>query len=347
LKKDQNIIGLDVMRFIAIFLVLHLHSIYLLPGGMYKYIKYSLFLLQIDGVGIFFVLSGFLIGKILLDMEKTNTLNIRNVGLFLTKRWLRTLPNFYLILGFVILVGGSMPESSIFYFMQNFKTPYFSIFQESWSLSVEEFTYLAFPITFLLFSLITRNSFFAASIFLIVISIVYKFIWLQDLNYTFAERTVLGRFSSIVYGLFFYQIFDHYFQFFKSNRFILFGLGALLIALNGTIFQNSHTWRYDYLSIAYLLTLPFFYFLTLPAGFVSKFFFTGSKISYSLYLINLWPFQYIILPNIRNWFPGLYSNAYPFVADYILYWTLVPLISYFLFYYWEKPWMRLRRFLPA
>jgi predicted PurR-regulated permease PerM len=25
---------------------------------------------------------------------------------------------------------------------------------------------------------------------------------------------------------------------------------------------------------------------------------------------------------------------------------LVPLISYFLFYYWEKPWMRLRRFLP-
>ena len=335
------------MRFIAIFLVLHLHSIYLLPGGMYKYLKYSLFLLHVDGVGIFFVLSGFLIGKILLDMEKTNSLSMRNVGLFLTKRWLRTLPNFYLILGFVVLVGGSMPETPIFYFMQNFQKPYFGIFQESWSLSVEEFTYLAFPITFLIFSFFIRQSFFAASVFLLLVSIVYKFYWLSNLDYTYAERTVLGRFSSIVYGLFFYQIFDRYFEFLKSKRLLFFGLGAILVAINSFVFQLVHTWRYDYLSIAYLLTLPFFYFLTIPKGFISKLFFTGSKISYSLYLINLWPFQYIILPRIRNWFPQLYSGPYPFFTDYLLYWTLVPLISYFLFHYWEKPWMRLRRFLPA
>jgi len=335
------------MRFIAIFLVLHLHSIYLLPGGMYKYLKYSLFLLQIDGVGIFFVLSGFLIGKILLDMEKTKSLSFRNVGLFLTKRWLRTLPNFYLILGFVVLVGGSMPETAIFYFMQNFQKPYFDIFQESWSLSVEEFTYLAFPLCFLLISIFTRHSFFATSIFLLLISIIYKFLFLSGLDYTYAERTVLGRFSSIVYGLFFYQIFDRYYQFLKSNRIILFGIGAALIVLGGFVFQNVHTWRYDYISIAYLLTLPFFYFLTIPNRIISTFFYTGSKISYSLYLINLWPFQYILLPKIRNWFPMLYTGPYPFFTDYVLYWTLVPLISYFLFYYWEKPWMRLRRFLPA
>lgn len=60
LNSTNRIIGLDVLRSIAILLVLYQHSIFLIssPNELYQ--------IRIDGVSIFFVLSGFLIGNILI-----------------------------------------------------------------------------------------------------------------------------------------------------------------------------------------------------------------------------------------------------------------------------------------
>jgi peptidoglycan/LPS O-acetylase OafA/YrhL len=54
--------GLDFLRFIAITTVLFGHSLILVPKDVKPYLKPFV----IDGVAIFFVLSGFLIGQILL-----------------------------------------------------------------------------------------------------------------------------------------------------------------------------------------------------------------------------------------------------------------------------------------
>src|SRR6188768_1617067 len=60
--RQERILGLDVMRAAAIALVVLAHSSHLLsPGG-----ASAMWFPRIDGVDLFFVLSGFLVGGLLL-----------------------------------------------------------------------------------------------------------------------------------------------------------------------------------------------------------------------------------------------------------------------------------------
>ena len=69
---DQNrVFELDILRMVAILLVVIAHSLSFMPSGISKLIDRFL----LDGVGIFFVLSGFLIGKILIRLLKRPTLH--------------------------------------------------------------------------------------------------------------------------------------------------------------------------------------------------------------------------------------------------------------------------------
>src|SRR5690606_23816971 len=92
------------MRSAAILLVLIGHCSYFLPndGG---YLQQILSVFGFVVVEIFFVLSGFLIGKILLQMFEAQ-LTSQSVMLFLKRRWFRTLPNYSLILIINIFIAG-------------------------------------------------------------------------------------------------------------------------------------------------------------------------------------------------------------------------------------------------
>ena len=85
--------GLDVIRALAISLVLisHINGItshlpVQLPN-IFNHINLP------DGVDLFFVLSGFLIGRILLKTDWESFSSIKN---FWKRRFLRTLPNYFL-----------------------------------------------------------------------------------------------------------------------------------------------------------------------------------------------------------------------------------------------------------
>ena len=342
----ENRIGLDAMRTIAIFLVLFLHSIYLLPKGMGKYIEYTSFFTSLDGVGIFFVLSGFLIGNFLLNLERENRITPKEISVFLAKRWLRTIPNYVLVLSFVLLFSNSAFNPKLLFFVQNYAKPYFEYFQESWSLSVEEHTYLYFPLVLFLMSFFVRKPFYLTGFTLIGFCILAKLYQGPDLDYLFSERTVLGRMSSIVMGLLFFKVFQNNESVFKRYRFAGLLAGVVLLSLRLHVFEAFNIGYYEYTSFAYILCLPFFYWLTIPNPVLNKIIYFTSKSSYSLYLINYFPFQYIILPFLKSKIPLDPSTLkYPFLVDYGLYWTVVPAISLFLYTYWEKPWMRLRRYL--
>ena len=90
----NRVFGLDVMRALAIVWVVLVHSNYMLwehwpgfPGLPF-----------VDGVGLFFVLSGYLVGGILLRYATTGSPSTWRLLDFWQRRWMRTLPNYYLFL---------------------------------------------------------------------------------------------------------------------------------------------------------------------------------------------------------------------------------------------------------
>ena len=143
-------VGLDIYRSLAILCVLFCHLIQteMAPGvAQGRWVD----CLAVYGVELFFVLSGFLIGSILLrDLEKKGG-NRATLWHFWVRRWLRTLPNFYCYLALNLLLQrklllGALTKLSYFVFLQNFAWPMPPLFVVSWSLSVEEWFYLLFPL---------------------------------------------------------------------------------------------------------------------------------------------------------------------------------------------------------
>lgn len=158
-EHQAHIPQLDGIRGIAIALVLIWHyGNYLVaaPGSWGATFK-SAIGLSWSGVDLFFVLSGFLIGGILID-SRTATNYWR---VFYTRRSCRILP-LYALVGFLFiaalafaefpwLTANSLPGASYLTFTQNFAMGWLNTFGANfmgatWSLAVEEQFYLLFPL---------------------------------------------------------------------------------------------------------------------------------------------------------------------------------------------------------
>jgi len=104
----QRVFGLDVMRSIAILIVVFGHSFLLLEpwhGEVLPIANISVGLLMntlingFDGVDLFFVLSGFLIGSIFIRIvEKSDGLQPKIILDFWKRRWIRTIPAYLVVL---------------------------------------------------------------------------------------------------------------------------------------------------------------------------------------------------------------------------------------------------------
>lgn len=152
---EQRVFGLDLVRAGAICLVLYAHFV-----GDLAILKDlpAAPNLGIPGVELFFVLSGYLIGGILLraGLKNPDGLTFAVAKDFWLRRWFRTLPNYYVYLAAFFLVDpkilkGPLRSLSFVVFGQNFAWPHPDFFQVSWSLAVEEWIYLLLPLLILLF----------------------------------------------------------------------------------------------------------------------------------------------------------------------------------------------------
>ena len=160
---------LDGFRAIAVILVLLVHS------------GFFLFNAGWIGVPIFFVLSGFLITRILLN-AKTSQHYFRA---FYSRRILRIFPIYYLVLFFCLAWGITMKSNvSQFYYyvfyMQSFtishnvQPPFCNgLMGHTWSLSVEELFYLVWPAVIYFFS---RKQLISLCVLLSLFSFSYKII---------------------------------------------------------------------------------------------------------------------------------------------------------------------------
>lgn len=140
--------GLDFLRALAIVLVVNCHAVTAFGSPS----EYRVLQLGGKGVDLFFVLSGWLLGRQLMrELRDTGTIDLRR---FWYRRWLRTLPAYYAVLAFTfawqIAKGNHDLRWSYWFFGQTYLTdmPYFAV---SWSLCVEEHFYLAVAPLLLLF----------------------------------------------------------------------------------------------------------------------------------------------------------------------------------------------------
>ena len=137
----------DLIRALAISLVLVHHISQALPLSQFGHRLTSL---GAYGVDLFFVLSGWLIGRLYwLELDRYDSVNIRR---FWIRRWLRTIPPYLAVMPFAFLsvyLWRNEPfQWKYLLFLQNYETqiPFFSV---SWSICVEEHFYLLMPLLIL------------------------------------------------------------------------------------------------------------------------------------------------------------------------------------------------------
>jgi peptidoglycan/LPS O-acetylase OafA/YrhL len=140
--------SLDGLRFLCIAAVLWQHYSLGAPLASFPMLAQRGFL----GVDFFFVLSGFLITTLLLrETTRTGSFSLRQ---FYIRRALRILPVYYLVLGIAattyIVIKGQTEYLGLvpFYllFLVNFLTLDIPLLAPTWSLSVEEQFYVAWPL---------------------------------------------------------------------------------------------------------------------------------------------------------------------------------------------------------
>ena len=164
---------LDALRAIAVTMVLYSH--FLAPNG-------SSFWGHI-GVRLFFVLSGFLITRLLLEARAAAEFEAGPaLRSFYIRRALRIFPPYFAVLGFVWLTdleqsSGSLAWhalylSNFWYALRNEWTPW--LLCHFWSLSIEEQFYIAWPLVVLL---APRRRVEAITIGVILLSLAYRFYW--------------------------------------------------------------------------------------------------------------------------------------------------------------------------
>ena len=97
---ERRIYGLDILRSVAILSVIYDHGYHIVSSRVSQESYWRFFYL--DGVTLFFVLSGFLIGGIFIKKVTQPGYDTKQLFNFWIRRWFRTLPNYYLVL--VVLI---------------------------------------------------------------------------------------------------------------------------------------------------------------------------------------------------------------------------------------------------
>lgn len=354
--KSRNI-GLDIFRTLSISCVFVSH-LSILFSSLFN----TTFFIQGFGylsVEFFFVLSGLLIGRILIKVleEKNDFLAMKS---FLIRRWLRTLPLYYLVLIFLVTYHSTwhfLPHH--LFFLQNFSpTVRNSFFGVSWSLVVEEWFYLISALV--LFSSsqwLKRDLKIILLVFCLAIiamgllgRMVNVSLW--DSSYSEIRQMVFIRLDAPVVGVFLAVVEKYYppvYNIIVRYRFCFLTLSLVSIMLCLSIFLkpvdniNSFFERTLFFNITPVLSIPLLVTLQ-QANFTwlgnkgIKLFTFLSTSSYAVYLVHWEVMQYLKY----QYFSSSSQSINEIIVLCFLILIFTYSISYLLMKFWEKPFLKLR-----
>jgi peptidoglycan/LPS O-acetylase OafA/YrhL len=352
--KSEYIPALDGLRGVAILLVISYHY----------FEKYTpLVHLGWSGVDLFFVLSGYLITKRLIE-----TSNLPNrYTLFYRNRALRIMPLYYLVIAlffFSVYVLVNPNNFHRFDFYTNNKASYLFFLQNwlflharppeghlihLWSLGVEEQFYLAWPLFLYTFY---RNKYFKNSLWAIIIGVLV----LRNVLYCFNNQTLyyyntLCRIDSMVCGALVYFISSQ-----KQTTLIKWlGIAAAFIIITGVLlfkspaFSSPFNTTIGYTAFAFLYASALCYAIHNSQSTAGSFLknrvlrFIG-KISFGLYVFHI-PVIAIcdqrINSILQQWFHTT-VNYLPEIICLMISFTL-SIISY---YYYESYFLKKKSSTP-
>ena len=203
----ERVFGLDLLRAAAITMVVVTHfsvvAGWIFDFAVPHYVKIG----GTYGVELFFVLSGFLIGSLLLDIVERKP-DFRSWRIFMVRRWMRTIPLYVLWLMIHLVVWPPAPwlrhALSYLTFTQNLAWPIPNWFGVTWTLSIEEWFYLLFSGVLLAIAAIDRRKAVPiACASFIVFSAVLRIAFGPadgDLDATL-RKVVIFRLDAIAYGV--------------------------------------------------------------------------------------------------------------------------------------------------
>lgn len=148
--RDRTI-ELDFLRGIAIIAVMgyHFHTVdtgfRLVPIIQYPFTHFGR-----EGVNLFFTLSGFLVGGLLLrQYADTGTID---AGRFIVRRIFKIWPAYYVLIAFHFLAGRHPTHTFLLQNLTHLQNYLGTSISQTWSLAVEEHFYLVLPALLLLFA---------------------------------------------------------------------------------------------------------------------------------------------------------------------------------------------------
>jgi peptidoglycan/LPS O-acetylase OafA/YrhL len=335
--------GLDLLRALAILGVLLLHAgmaVPVIPSSLQWIFSYGW-----SGVDLFFVLSGFLIGRQVFE-DKTSGSMGRKLKVFWIKRWYRTFPLYFFVLGIysVIkpMIGNPFNGWSLSYlfFFQNYLPP--QDFVQSWSLCIEEQFYVVFPI--LAYGLWTRQRNKWFWLLPMLVSFLSRlFLWntgmFPEINDNIVSASVRfpthTHLDGISCGVFLAATFPYWNK--KSLSFKR-TLGVTGLALLCACFYLTGAWlsgfavvySFTLLAIAFSLCLIGVYDLKLPSGLMIP-----------IYRLSLWSYSLYLWNNLAMKVPQVISSV-SWPLQFMAFFGATIIISVLTYEFIEVPFLRFR-----
>jgi len=327
-KKINHFYGLDLFRGISGYGVAIAHFFaFTFDSTFCEYLSFLF-------VEFFFVLSGFVLFPQLLQIYK----NKNNLLLFYKRRWMRTLPVYFFSLITVSLIVNNLFSFDFlkyFLLIQDFYPNFLdkNYFPIVWSLSIEEFFYLVFPLLILTFK---KENLINGLLILIFFIILIKLFLVNYFDSDFLRIGTLFRFDAILLGFlarFFYKKFNFLTTLISSL--ILF---FLYVGLQDFVTENNDTFLLKFFFVYFMQFLSLsmlLLFLNIEKIMQNKYLkiFSSfiSKQTYSVYLFHM---IYIYI---------LYDVKMSASFKFLFYMSLLVISSTISYYFLEKPILEKRK----
>jgi peptidoglycan/LPS O-acetylase OafA/YrhL/lysophospholipase L1-like esterase len=341
-----RVASLDLVRGLAAFLVAIPHY-FILNSTQWPAAE----VISILSVEVFFVLSGYVLTSQIIYCSQEG--RFTNLAVFLVRRWMRTIPPYLVALVALSLITGQLGTADFAryalyvqnLFVQHNNKDYFTA---AWSLSVEEWFYVTFPLlTFCAVKLCHRSDFtfyvVLALVFIGIITVVRTLFGHIDTWDESVRRVVIFRLDSIAFGFLLYLLVDRVATDWASNV-SLRSVGIAIIVLGtaavvgfeitrGAAIDSQHVAQHFFpFAAAAFGASAIVAFLSLErfiaqGRFLTQFCLFMGRISYSIYLFHI-TLILLLRPKIE---------ALPIAIQIGIYISVLVTFSSMFYLYFEKP----------